>query len=271
MAKNILSKVASVISATTLLLVSNVNGAKAIVLFEHTGSADPTTEGWTFRSTIAPGNSVDPVINDLGLGIDAWSTDDNSTESGSRLLYSQDTNASLNNDALTFGWKLSTNLRVIDIPDDPFGSIVTGYRNETQSFQLLVGSDSNGDVIVTAGFLTIDELQPVTLSGVSANEYHLYELVFEPASNTADIFLDGNLVIADYSGFNLPDASPSLLKNAVFFGSGSSADTGQANWNSVSFEIEQSVPEPSTLLGLGLALGLGAGSLNRKQKYAGEK
>ena len=83
----------------------------------------------------------------------------------------------------------------------------------------------------------------------AAGTYNDYDLVFDPGSGTADLFINNVEQISDYSGAAFASAT------RVVFGAGRSPGLGEGRYQSVDFSV---VPEPGTaaLLGLGL-LGIG--------------
>ncbi|MFC1597340.1 PEP-CTERM sorting domain-containing protein [Planctomycetota bacterium] len=221
-----------------------------IIVFEHTGNTDPTSgaEGW-LTGGAGTGNSAGPLTNDAGSGFDAWYVDDNSNVIGSTFGYYQAPTAAENNQASQFGWTLRTRLRVADNGDavNNHGSVHSQYTTGSRAFLMAFGSEADGDPIVSLWNDISDNFSGTafTLQG-SGGGYHLYELAYDPVADSADLFVDGVERISDFLG--VTDAS--LTANVVAFGSGSSYDTGQGNYNLVQWELS-AVPEPSSLALLG--------------------
>ena len=69
-----------ILLAATICVTSSVSEA-AVVLYQHSGSTDPTTESWNVG-----GGDVNtfagPIVNDSGSGLDAWFVNDLSTANG---------------------------------------------------------------------------------------------------------------------------------------------------------------------------------------------
>jgi hypothetical protein len=220
--------------------------AQAAIIVQHSGSADPTTEGWT--ANIPPsGLTVGPVINDLGSGFDAWMVDDNSTMLGGNGGYNVTPTGAQVAQASAQGWVLRTRLRVVDATA-LMQDVCAIYRDGATSWDMRFGRESDGDPIVQ--LVTTSGGPTFTLQGAGST-YNLWELRYDPVAGSADLFVNGIERISNYTGF-------SIAQTSVIWGAASSADTGQGNYNLVQFEIfdqAQVVPEPSslTLFGLGAA------------------
>lgn len=224
--------------------------ANAAPLFQHLGASDPTTEGWT--AVGAGGVTTGPVLNDLGTGLDAWSTDDDLTVASgfNSRGYTGTPSAGDLADMASFGWTLSGRLRVVDAdvvsanPVSTFGAAITMSVDDGMdlySFQF--GIDGSGNALVKAptGTFIASNGHPIGTGPqftATGSGYHLYTVVFDPVAGNVDLFIDGIEVLSNHEG--LASSSPT-----VFFGAGDSQATGHANWNEVTFSI---VPEPSTAL-----------------------
>jgi hypothetical protein len=114
--------------------------AVASPLLEHIGSNDPTTEGWTLLGD----NYGSPVTNDLGTGLDAWSIQAAPYQNQYRAFPSMAEAAEAN----TLGWQLTARLRLLHIPDGLDNGVSVEYLSETSRFDMIFGSNSNGDPIV---------------------------------------------------------------------------------------------------------------------------
>ncbi|NER35226.1 MAG: hypothetical protein F6J93_14650, partial [Oscillatoria sp. SIO1A7] len=210
----------------------NLTEAANNVLFQHEGSTNPSSAGW--QETTYAGNFAGPVTNDLGLGIDAWFTDDNVTGSGGSrsISYWGTPTASQVQEANNLGWKLSANVRLVE-PTTNLGQAATAliYRDGTTSYQLHLGSDSDGNLqaALIDGLGANSSSTLVDLNG-GLNDYHQYELVFDPVSDSVSLLVDGIEQFSDYDGASF-SSSPS-----VFWGSGTSNGVAESNWNSVKFE-----------------------------------
>jgi hypothetical protein len=218
--------------------------AEAAIIVQHSGSADPTTEGWT---AVIPssGITVGAVVNDLGSGFDAWMVDDNSNAANGG--YNVTPTGAQVAQASTQGWVLRTRLRVVDATA-LMQDVCAIYRDGATSWDMRFGRESDGDPIVQ--LVTTSGGPTFTLQG-AGNTYNLWELRYDPVAGSADLFVNGVERLSDYTGF-------SIAQTFVIWGAASTADTGQGNYNLVQFEIfdqAQVVPEPTslTLFGLGAA------------------
>jgi len=205
--------------------------------YQHSGSTDPKTESW--QQGFFEGNTVG-AVNDNG--IEAWITGDNSSELGSGANYKQYPTTVQNVLATENGWKLKANFKIVSADDDLKGSVMLLYRNTLNGYQLHFGSDSDGNTLVL--WLTNEETFTHTLTGVSAEEYHDYELVFDPETDTAKLLVDGEEKLSGYPGYDASGLrSESADDSIVLWGSGSSSGQGSAYWQSVEFETLK--PQPT--------------------------
>ncbi len=232
------------VSVVLFVVGQAIGQAKGEIVFQHTGNTVPTNEGWT-QEAHGVGVEVGPVNNDLEQGINAWYVDDNSTEVHSTLIYRQTPTDAQIADANTFGWKLSTRLRVVDVDRPANFTVGARYSNGARRYGVIFGSDEDGDPIVILAKGATDERlawgPSYTVEGAGST-YHLYELVFDPGAGSADLFVDGTQRLSGYMGV-------SADTKRVFFGSANSYTTGHGNYNLVQWEI---VPEPSALVLLGM-------------------
>ncbi len=214
---------------------------------EHQGANNPAAEGWTEFMT----GSVDvgPVMNDLGLGVDSWKVNDKDT-SGNRFYFIAPSNAIVDA-AFRYGWSLSTNIRIVDFPDPPDGqeralpedgSPGVHYRDGSREWSIHFGAEDNGDVIAMLMTKVLPAGQregtPIPVSGGSS-EYRTFELVYDPVSGTADLFVDGTSAFVGYEG------APFDTSASVRWGASSTPPRGHANFASVRFDIGDECPDDS--------------------------
>lgn len=233
------------------------SSAHAGLIVAHTGSADPTTEGWT--ASVGPGGGVSAgSINDGGTP--AWFVDDNSTADGSILIYSAAVSAPDIAAGSANGWTLTVILRVpsdenLDIHGSPF----IAYRDGVTSWEMNFGLDASGNTVVQLedSFTPISVGPTHTLPG--HDTYNQFDLVYDPSAGTADLFVNGTEVLSNFDG------AP-LAQSAVLWGAGRSPDSGQGNFNYVAFTTNAApVPEPSSIAAW-LIAGVAAITLRRCRK-----
>jgi hypothetical protein len=74
------------------------------------------------------------------------------------------------------------------------------------------------------------------------NDYHQYQIVYDPTTQSASMFLDGSQVMTGIAPNGV--GSSSIDWGALYMGSGTPSPSAQVNFNLVQFDI---VPEPSAL------------------------
>jgi len=208
------------------------------ILFDHSGSNDPTSEGWAHN--VGPGGSTSsgPVINDLGLGTNAWYLEDTSVTLHTWETYSQTPSGVQVANASLYGWTLSTTLRMVSGTTGVHNSMFVDYIDGATQWSMAFDVAPDGDPIIDFGdpfFGTF--FGSYTVEG-GAGTYHTYSLQYDPVAGSADLFVDGIERISDYTGV-------SVATTRVSFGAGASNGTGRAHYNSVQFSV---APEPASLL-----------------------
>ena len=227
-------------SLIAFVLISAIaTSANGVQVALHEGNNDPETEGWTKVRTFS-NVAVFPVVNDLGLGIDAWALDDNGAaavvDDG---LYESIISAAEQSAATANGWILSGRIRTVDLVGDGF--VFFGFMDGVEAYGLGFGESGGGPVLHLGGTST-----SIDVSDLDAG-YHLYQLVYDPLDGNADVLIDGILKFSDFAGVGGPFFD--WFDPSVRFGSGGSLSTGQGNYNLVELNI---VPEPSSLCLLGI-------------------
>jgi hypothetical protein len=212
-----------------------------VIVSQHSGAADPSTEGWTpisFGSAATAG----PVVGDSGFN--AWNVND---QGGNDFRAYKSVIGSANaQQALTQGFTTRARLRVLS-PSTPASGVVTlEFITGVLAFLARVGSEADGDPILELQ----NDFGRTTLTAQGAGGgYHLYEMVYNPAMQLADVRVDG-LHLGDYAGFHPVIAQVVPPPLDVYWGSTSSSGIGAANYNLVQMEV---VPEPATALLLAVA------------------
>jgi len=203
----------------------------------HYGATNPELEGWEPDPGIGTGvTTVAPILNDGGY--DAWFVSDNAASvNGSSDGYWGSLTPAQKAVADTWGWRFRSRLRVANAPDTGLGSVAIYYFDGITQWLLDFESGPAGEQIVTA-------VSGTGFSGISFNTgspgYHLYEMVYDPTSGTTDVLVDGIERIWNWTGISNP-----IQTGRFKFGSASSPDSGQGNYNTVEFSV---VPIPSSFL-----------------------
>ena len=196
-----------------------------LTIATHSGSTDPAIAGWNASPGSGGGVTTGP-INDGGT--DAWFVDDDSTASASTFVYQRIPSATEIAEGNTYGWTLSTTLRVASDEEMMFeGSPAVEYRDGNTSWSLHFGLTDSGDTFVR--LMTALETGPIHITtGNSA--YHSYQLVYDPSEGSADLFVDGVEVLSDYEG-------AATTQTRLFWGAGRSPDRGRANFAAVDLSV----------------------------------
>ena len=223
--------------------------ADASIIAEHSGSTDPSTEGFVVPAGYNGGNGA-PVTNDLGLGINAWNINGSWCCSAEiDLLSSAQEGALSAND-----WLLTVNMRVLSTADtgtgygpNSEGGVVTVGVNGLR-FSVDLHSDGSGDMVLAPDPFAAGPTY--TIDGLGSN-YALIQIAYDAATRTADYYVNGAEVLSGITGYTNYYES--------WFGFGGE----DSNFNLVELQSDTTigstspaVPEPSsmTLLGFGVLL-----------------
>lgn len=192
----------------------------------HQNDANPADEGWSLGG-YGIGITEGPVAADPVGGLPAWNINDASTTGGSLRYYSVTPTSEQMKRAAAEGWVMSARLRLIDAPDDIDASVYFEYAGNSggldRRFVVVFGANEAGDPC-----LSLYEGQSICLEGLGGG-YHLYELKYDPATATADLFCDGVEYLSDYAGME----NVGLAR--VIWGANESISTGSGNYNMVYF------------------------------------
>jgi hypothetical protein len=250
-----------VLGLATLALLLGAGSAKAGFTISHNGATDPAAEGFTIGSS-GSSSSAGPLANDLGLP--AWRITGSAQDSQFGYLSGALT-ASQQADVASQGFTLTLVARVVQGLAPAYDStyhITIGAAhldNGVRRFEIDLGLDSNGDTVAVLP-TSIDAAGPggsiqspgpsYTLSG-SGNGYHTYALHYNPATQLADLFVDGVDRIQGYAGHT------SFVSNGGLVWAAFSGGEGHFNLVQLTSGAATAVPEAAslTLLGIG-AVGL---------------
>ncbi len=250
-------KLVSAILSIALLLGALVvsHASSTIILSYNAGSngmpavaPDPTTvEGGSwFLSPVNPGPdmlteglSPDPLHPNLN----AWRTLDNLTTAGGNLIRKIPTEEQVRN-AVWCGWKASAYLRVVDPVPGNAGTITIlfqfGSTNAIMNRRYLAYADIDPNGALYASSTTATVI--ITTNTTEALAYHLYEIVYDSATRTAQLRVDGRVVHSNWPSLTIPASVDGCL-----WGSGSTAGRGDGYFNQVTVEVNDLAPTTVTL------------------------
>ncbi|MBL8291046.1 MAG: hypothetical protein JNN08_04380 [Bryobacterales bacterium] len=211
-------------------LSSTPNVTFADVVFQHVGNTLPSSEGWMDNDSEVQGDVIRGPVNDGGIL--AWFVNDNSTDLSSSLRYVQIPSSGVIGQGNTHGWRIRAIIRIVNHNDEPDYSVHVTYRTGQQTWGMMFGSEPDGDPIVRLGNSAhastgID----LVLQGLG-DGYHLYELVYDPSSQTADLFVDGVERVSNFAGY-LELSSADLFQ----WGSASSFTAGHGRYALVELAV----------------------------------
>ena len=214
-----------------VVVAASARTAPAQVVAVHQGANDPQTEGFVL---VTDGTASTGAVMGDG-GFDAWQLG----STGLVRYMTGDLSAAQKADALANGWKITLRARVAGAPDQR-GLVTSNLENVGgRRFDINVGLDANGDTFVRLNdnIITNPQLEGVgsTFTLIGAGDgYHLYELVYDPDLQTADLFVDGVERISDYPGHT------NFVRALGFYMGTYGSHIG--NYNLAQFEILEPIP-----------------------------
>lgn len=173
----------------------------------HPIGSSPVGQGWTPLNFLSPdeGTFVTDETADNGK---AWQV---SSAGGSNPRYTLGFNLNdpfqlqTYNNAVEYGWKLSARARFLENLGATATQGITAYF-ENQVFSIAVEHDAAGNLRghIPQGDATNITFQEVELSpSVSASDYFDYSLNYDPNTNTASFYLNGELLAEVLPGLSL--------------------------------------------------------------------
>ena len=163
---------------------------------QHWGANDPLDQGWFAFWEDTPHGPVEPDSgtdsNGSSYSEDAWRIND--ADDGKNYCAYGHWLTDEEEAELADGWILSAYVRVGGGPDLHTADTRFQYTGNGKRWLLEIGTDANSDPVVYLYF----GKHTVTLPGIG-DGYHLYELKDLNGDHTADLYVDGELVYADYA------------------------------------------------------------------------
>jgi hypothetical protein len=203
-------------------VIARLADGQGMLIAQHSGDTDPTTEGFTLSLNGGSGGTVEPVVGDLGLN--AWNTTSSGQFAGYYETFTQQKTAELTGKS----WVLTLALRNLGVHTEGYSTVFFGTGR--MEFYLYFSNESDGDPSVQINS------QQYVLQGAGST-YNTYQVVYNNATETADFWVDGQDVIHDVT----PDQYSGSAN--LSWGSGVQIPA-EANWNLVSLSV---VPEPSAV------------------------
>jgi len=207
------------------------------VFAAHADDLPPSDGGWL--ASVGVGQIRGPEAADLGAGncpdpCPYWLVEDPSTASGSIGTYRA---GPYPYDA-PGGWEYRALVRVQPLVDGAAESptfaksLYARFPNAggNQEYALQFGVTAEGILQIAA---PSDALGLQVFDVGDSYQFHDVQLVYNPAEGNADVLVDGELLIPDFDGRDLPGVNDF----AVHWGSGSSAGTGRTHWKRVVLEL----------------------------------
>jgi len=233
----------SSVSLAIVFIVAFWTGqAQANFSFVHSGSLNPTTEGFTLWPWSSGTATVGLIHEDMGY--EAWSI------AGLALgqqyaYYSLPLSNSQKEDIARQGVVLSVTQRVvlgaapIYTPANPAIISVTAVSTGSKRFDIDLGVDSYGDTVVVlpdligvSGGAFVTPGATFTLTG-SSDSYHTFKLVYHPTTQLADLYVDGVMRIQNYAGVTYSSIEGN--SRGVYSTLWGGVNGGKVNFNSVQF------------------------------------
>jgi hypothetical protein len=237
----------AVIVVAVLALVAWLGGTgSADIIFSHSGTNNPTGEGWTQYtggSGWSGGGEVDGADDgswEIGTPNKAeYRTYDHTND----LTDAQLTLAAADGYTLAMEVKVQTGAVPQNVYHEIGGqALVPGTLHNWSSVGF--GSDAQGNVLV--GLWDGGNFGTTAVVPGSASDYHTYVLNWKPSNGKEDLYVDGSPLIVDHTPATFP-SSWGLEHGYINFGANDGTATGFGWYRSVTFSIGN-VPEPSTIV-----------------------
>lgn len=203
------------------------------------GPPDPATpEGgsWVVNIGTDPLLITNAVVNDFGTGLHAWEVTDQTSGASQFIQFNAPMTAEQQAAARANGWVMSIRSRFSTDFGSSFSVMSQAGDQAGNRVLLWFDIDAGGSLVVRPqGSADLTLTDP----GMGILDYHLHQVVWDPAKTNASYYFDGQLVLSDWPG----DVSP-FTYAGVQWGTGSSANQGSMNFNLVEFKVVEPPSRP---------------------------
>jgi hypothetical protein len=204
------------------------------IVWSHTGTNNPVTEGWTQYTGGAGFTGID------GANDGSWEIGTTAAEYRT-YDHTNDLTAAQLVEAETYGYKLEmvvkaqTGILPQPVRHEIGGQALLGGTLHVWS-SIGFGSDESGNVLV--GLIDGPGYNYGTTATVpgSGSAYHTYDLIFKPGNGKEDLYVDGSLLIADHTPASYPNTW-GLENSYINFGANDGTATGTGWYKSVQFSV----------------------------------
>lgn len=224
--------------AAGALLAASMTPAVAAgsVAYEHSGTADPASEGWQVL-----GAGVSVTTGSAAPAAEAWFVNDQGTSDDSTRWYRIEPTVEEAAAALAEGWRLRACLQVVTFEDDVDSAISLEYRDGARTFAFQLGSHLGlpmVQIVEEQGAPGCDSWVGTTILiqnvGTCLDSgFHLFEMRYDPGTETVTVNVDGPVLWTGYAGF-VPSGSQAPR---IEWGSSHGCRTGHARYSKVQFFI----------------------------------
>ncbi len=181
--------------------------------------------------------TTNAVVNDAGMGWNAWEVADNSYTSGLFNYFYKTVSAANHAAARKYGWVLSMRVRLVDSGATTPSAIMAFYGDDKYFRNTLsFNTDVNGNLMVGLSRTNGWNYYTVTSDNMGSLQHHLHQVVYNPATKTTSYYCDGTLIQAGWPSYYVGSTS---LNGALMWGANSSGATGTADFNLIEFDVVQ--------------------------------
>jgi hypothetical protein len=193
---------------------------------------------WTAVLNTNADVTVGPVSPDGTNCANAWNISDNSSASGLNVSYSYPLDAATHARAMSDAWELTVVARMVtDFGGTRSGFIQFGNTNTQRRF--LVTFDLNASGVLLMQFVGPNGGNDAFARG---GDYHTHKIVYSPATDTVNYYVDWQLVRSGWAGDSSPDAI-----DGPAFGVNSPAGKGSLNFSLAQFGVQPPGPVAKAL------------------------